>query len=214
MKKILLTLLIFLLPLVTFAANGINGLSVDVTNSVMTYGGVFRGATSVWYRATFVGALKAAAGGSGATWTAPDANTLGGYRLDAAGEKLYFSESITAMYDGATDLEFKVTWEVNEVAASDGTVDLQLVCYYKGHYDTVNKTQTLEVAHTITGNKAQYTRHVTTFTIDWDATDNIVEVADKMAFILNLETDTSECDDIIINATMFRYKTAKMNPEV
>jgi len=45
--------------------------------------------------------------------------------------------------------------------------------------------------------------------IDWDAVDNIVEVGDKMSFILNLETDTSECDDIIINTIMFRYKTPK-----
>ena len=175
---------------------------------------VLRGETSLWYYASSACAINAATGSSGATLTVPDSNTLGGYQLNAEGEKLYFAKSVISIWDGASDLEFKVTWEVNEASASDGTVDLQLICYYKGHYETVNKTQTLEEAVTITGNKAQYTRHTTTFTINWDETDNVVEVGDKISFILNLQTATSECDDIIINMLMFKFKTNKVRIEI
>ena len=186
--------------------------SLDVNKVVAnTY---IRGATSLWWVARSAPTVNAATGASGATLVVPNANSLGGYQLNAVGEQIYFSKSIESIWDGASDLEFKVTWEVNEAASSDGTVDLQLICYYKGDHETVNKTQTLEVAHTITGNKAQYTRHTTTFTVNWDETDNVVEAADKMSFILNLETDTSECDDVIINIIMFRFKTNKIRTEV
>lgn len=185
-----------------------------IEGATFTASSAIQGATSLWYRAVHMNALNVATGASGATWTAPSANTLGGYQLNAVGEILYTGDSVTSMWDGASDLIVNVTWEVNEAASADGTVDLQLICYYKGDHDTATKSQTLEEAHTITGNKAQYTRHVTSFTIDYDAVDNIVEIADKISFVLNLETDTSECDNIIINTIMFKYKTKKMNPEV
>lgn len=182
--------------------------------STITSTGVINGTSSLWWDAKSISGVSAAPGASGAAFTAPDANTLGGYRLSDAAHKLYFNESISSMWDGASDLEFKVTFEVNDATPSDGTVDLQLVCYYKGNHDTAHKTQTLEVAHTTTSDKTRYTRHTITFTIDWDKTSHVVEVADKMSFVLNLETDTSEIDDIIINTIMFRYKTIKMNVEV
>lgn len=202
------------LTVVTVDSDGTAGNITLDPDGIVNTTEVIRGVTSLWWFAVNSSAFNAATGASGATWVACDTNTLGGYKLNADNELLYFNESITQVWDGSTDLQFKVTWEVNEVAASDGTVDLQLKCYYKGDHETSCKTQTVEVAHTITGNKARYARHVTTFTIDWDAVSNIVEVADKMSFILNLETDTSECDDIIINTRMFRYRTAKLNPEI
>lgn len=196
---------------------GVVRIGDGVTNYIeIGTNGLIRAATSLWWDAKSTDASSAAPGGSGATWTAPDANTLGGYKLDANTEKLYFNESISSMWDGASDLEFKVIFEVNvdnTGGATSDTVDLQLICYYKGNGDTANKTQTLEEAKTV-GKSAQYKRFTTTFTIDWDATDNIVEVADKMSFILNLETDTSEVDDIIVNTIMFRYKTKKIQVEV
>ena len=65
------------------------------------------------------------------------------------------------------------------------------------------------MAHTITGDKAQYTQHVTTFTINYDLTNHVVQALDVLGFILNLETDTSECDDIIINYAEIKYRTTK-----
>lgn len=175
--------------------------------------GLVGAATSLWWDAKSVDASSASPGASGAVWVAPDANTLGGYRLSAAAHKIYFNESITSMWDGVSDLQFRVVWEVNEVAAADGDVDLKLICYYKGNHETVNKTQTLTESHTVTGDKAQYTRHSTVFTIDWDVVANIVEVGDKMSFILSCEA-TGDVTDIIANTIMFRNKTAKINVEV
>ena len=180
---------------------------------LVTVPDVIRGATSLWWDAKSSAASSASPGASGATHVPSDANTLGGYQLNAASEKLYFNESITSVWDGASDLQFRVTWEINEVAAADGDVDLQLICYYKGDHEIVNKTQTLNVAHTVTGDKARYTRHATIFTINWDEVGNIVEVGDKMSFILNCEA-TGDVTDVIINTIMFRYKTNQIQVEV
>ena len=172
--------------------------------------------TSLWYRANHIPAFALSPGASGATFVPPSSDSLGGWNLDAANEYLYSGDSVTSMWDGASDLSFRVTFEVNvdnTGGADADTVDLQLICYYKGHDEIVCKMQTLEEAKTV-GKSARYKRFTTAFTIDWDAASNIVEVGDKMHFRLNLEVDTSEVDDIIINTIMFRYKTAKMNPEV
>jgi len=45
------------------------------------------------------------------------------------------------------------------------------------------------------------------FVINWDKVDNVVEVGDIVHVHLNLETDTSEVDDIIINNIAFHYNT-------
>ena len=86
---------------------------------------------------------------------------------------------------------------------------LKLISYYKGDHEATNKTQTVEVAHTITGNKAQYTQHMTEFIINYDLVDHVVQALDILGFILNLETDTSECDDIIINYAELKYRSTK-----
>jgi len=167
------------------------------------------GTTSLYYHEYIISAFSTSTGASGATLTAPTANTLGGYQLDVNTEQLYFSMHVENDWDGATDITVEVYWEVNEAEAADGTVDLQLICYYKGDHEATNKTQTQEEAHTITGNKAQYTQHKTTFTINWDESENVVEIEDVIGFILNLETDTSECDDVIINHMVSKYQTIK-----
>jgi len=162
----------------------------------------------VYWFVQFLCAHAVVAGASGATWTAPDANTLGGYRLNASTEYLYFGASLASNWEGSSDIEVKVNWECNvdnTGGADADTVDLKLVCYYKDHAGTVNKTQTLEEAVTV-GKSAQYQRWTTTFTINWDETDNVVVVGDKMSMILSLETDTSEVDDVVINFLNFRYK--------
>lgn len=171
------------------------------------------GTTPLYYHEHNAPAFSTATGASGATLTAPTANTLGGYQLDVNTEQLYHTMHIEGDWAGATDIIMEVYWEVNEVAADDGTVDLKLTCYYKRDHEATNKTQTLEEAHTITGNKAQYTQHLTTFTINWDETDNVVIVEDILSFILNLETDTSECDDVIINHILTKYQTIKPSPQ-
>lgn len=193
----------------------VDAIKID-SNQKVTTTGVIQGATSLWYRATHIPAFAMSPGGSGATFTAPDGNTLGGMILSAAGHYLYSGDSITSMWDGASDLSLRVTWEVNvdNTAGADAdTVDLQLICYYKGDAEITTKSQTVEVPVTV-GKSARYKRFTTVFPIDWDLAGNIVENGDKIHFRINLETDTSEVNNIIVNTLMFRYQTAKVNPEV
>ena len=51
------------------------------------------------------------------------------------------------------------------------------------------------------------------FTINFDEGGNVVDAEDVFSFIINLETDTSECDDIILNYCEFKYRTTKPAPE-
>ena len=154
-------------------------------------------------------------GASGATYTSPDGNTIGGWQLNAVGETLEAGTDIHADWDGASDLIVGVNFEVN-VNNTGGlvtdTVDLKLVVFYKANGDLVTKTQTIEVATTV-GQSAQYKKFNASFTINWDEESNVVEAGDLVRFILNLETDTSEVDDIIINDCKFYYNTTHMGIE-
>jgi len=223
MKKLLLFLILALFPLM-----GMGQMTIDLdmmttlkylvlTDSLVVKGTIngyqSNGTTPLHYHEHNAPAFSTATGASGATLTAPSANTLGGYRLDVNTEQLYHTMHVESDWDGASDLIVDVFWEVNEAEADDGTVDLKLICYYKGNHEATNKTQTLEEAHTITGNKAQYTQHMTSFTINWDEAENVVEAEDILSFILNLETDTSECDDIIVNHILTKYRTTKPSPQ-
>ena len=75
------------------------------------------------------------------------------------------------------------------------------------------KFQTLAVATTV-GKSARYKQFKMTFTVDFDAGGNVIDVLDTIAFALNLETDTSEVDDIIINIVELRYKMNRPALEV
>ena len=178
--------------------------------------GAYRAINSVWWRCRWLDAFAVSPGGSGATWTAPDSNTLGGYQLDAATEYLYFDARICDDWDGSSDIIVMVTFEVN-VDNTGGdpadTVDLSLLCYYKGDAETANKTQTVEVAKTV-GQSPQYKQFTTEFTVDYDAVSNVVDSDDIISFRLNLETDTSEVDNVIINFIGIRYRTAKVSMEI
>ena len=195
----------------------------DVTDAVYSRGSgvhkfdaVIRFASSLYWKTEHIELSSVDPGGSGATWTTMDANTLGGYLIDAAGEYLYFQGDACSDWDGASDIEVKVIFEVNVDNGGGGgtdTVDLSLLSYYKGDGDTVNKTQTVEEATTV-GASAQYKQFVATITLNWDETDNIIEIGDKLSFRLNLETDTSEVDNIIINHIHIKYKSAKVGKEV
>jgi len=153
-------------------------------------------------------------GASGATWQEADANHLSGYQLNAASEYLHITAGVHGDWDAASDIEIKVVFEILTAGASAGdTVDIAARCYYKGTGDTATKTQTPETAVTV-NDDAQYTQYVATITIDHDLADNVVDVGDKMSIRINLETDTSEVDNILVSHVNFRYKTAQVGPEV
>jgi hypothetical protein len=155
-------------------------------------------------------------GASGAALVAPSANTPGGYQLDASSEELYFDFHLHNDWDAASDLTIKVRFEVNIDNSGGGvgdTVDLRLRAFYKGIGGTSCRTQTVEVATTV-GQSAQYKSFEATFTIDYDiGGGNNLALDDDLGLILNLETDTSEVDDIVITHVSFEYNTNKVSVE-
>jgi hypothetical protein len=176
---------------------------------------VLRGATSLYRRYYHVALAAVNPGASGATWTPPDGSTVGGWQLNAATEVLYLNSDIHADWDGATDIILEVKFEVNFDNSGGGagdTVDLKFVPYYKGLTEAVTKTQTVEVA-TVVGASARYKQFKATFTINYDEVSNVVEAGDCLRGILNLETDTSEVDDIIINEATIYYQTTHVGIE-
>lgn len=179
---------------------------------MFTAGGDFEGVTSKWWYCQYISMLEVSPGGSGATWTEPDANTIGGYQLDLSSEHLDFGARTCPNWDAASDLRMGIVFEVN-VDNTGGlvtdTVDLQLLCYYKGVGDTSSKTQTLEEV-TVVGQSPQYQVFQALFLIDYNpGGGNDVDIYDVLAFEVNLETDTSEVDDVIINFGAFAFQTAE-----
>jgi len=174
-----------------------------------------RGSTSLWWHAYCVDAASVSPGGSGASWLAADANHLEGYQLDAANEYLYLTACLHSDWDAASDPEIKVTFEI--MGAGTGADDKERIiaqCYYKGHDGAVGtKTQSPYGDVTI-NDDAQYTLYTATITIDHDLAANVVNVGDKMSIRINLDTANSDVDDILISHINFRYRTAKMLPEV
>ncbi len=187
----------------------------DWNSQALTETGTITAATSVWHHEHDLFATSLNPGASGATRTAPNSNTLGGWQLDASGETLYFEAHMEAEWDASSDLIINAWWEVNvdnTGGAGGDTVDLRLVVRYKGEGETAIKTQTVEVATTV-GASAQYKQFKTSFTIDYDAASNVINSLDLLSFAINLETDTSEVDDIILNLMELRYPTTKPSLE-
>lgn len=175
-----------------------------------------RARTAVYRRYYHMPLFASNPGATGPTFTAPSANTTGGYRLDAATEFLYLEADIHSDWDGASDLKVEVFFQVNvdnTGGAVGDTVDLKLVGYFMGTGDTASKVPTIAEVATVVGKSAQYKLFKAEFTVDYDTVANVVEAGDKCGFILNLETDTSEVDDIIVtNASMY-YNTTHIGIE-
>jgi hypothetical protein len=172
-------------------------------------GSVIRATTSLYRRYYHLPLGSANPGSSGATWIVAGANTTGGWRLTNAAHLIRGQADVHADWDGASDLTVEIHFCVNVDNSGGGagdTIDLRINAYYKGEGDTATKTQAVEVA-TVIGASARYKQFKASFTIDWNAAGNIVEVGDLIAFVLNLETDTSEVDDVIITDMAFFYPT-------
>jgi len=192
------------------------GAAFDWNAQNLTNTGTITAGSSIWWHEYIISPSETSPGASGATFTPPGANTVGGYQLDVNTEFVYFWSHIEADWDAASDVVVEVFFEVN-VNNTGGlvtdTVDLQLICRFKGDAETAVKTQTLEVANVV-GQSAQYKQFETSFAIDYNSGTDPVQVGDIFGMSLNLETDTSEVDNIIINYIEFKYKTTKPAPEV
>jgi len=157
-------------------------------------------------------AINVAPGGSGATEVLPNVDKIGGYRLDAVDEYLYFNGSVCNNWDGINDLRVTIIWELNAASSSDNdSVFLDLACWYKGSDEDTTKYQSLSEG-VLVENETQYTMHSTEFTIDYDLADNVVQMGDIFAFRINLNTGSSDVDDVVINFGHFSYKTRKPQP--
>ena len=155
-------------------------------------------------------------GASGATFVPPSTNTVGGYQINAVGEVLYFDTDIHSDWDGASDIKVEIYFEVNVNNTGGGvgdTVDLKLQGFAKGTGETACKTLSIAEVATVVGQSAQYKLFKAEFTIVYNAVGAVVEVGDKLGFILNLETDTSEVDDIIIVNGSIYYNTTHIGIE-
>jgi hypothetical protein len=174
-----------------------------------------RTTTSLYRRYYHLSLGSANPGASGATWVVASANTTGGWRLTNAAHLLRAQADVHSDWDGATDITVSVNFMVNIDNTGGGvadTVDLKLIAYYKGIGDVACKTQTVEVPTTV-GQSAQYKQFKATFTINWDYALNVVEAGDVIAVVLNLETDTSEVDDIVITSMELYYPTTHVGIE-
>lgn len=170
--------------------------------------------TSIWWYCKYMDAINISPGGSGATEVLPDGNTVGGHRLDAATEYLYFNGGACNNWDSISDLVVKVRYEVNIDNSAGGvndTVELDLLCYYKGNGETTNKTQTVN-SRVEVGQSAQYKMFTAEFTINYDLVSHVVQRGDVLAFKLNLDTVNSDVDNIIVNFARFKYKQKVPQP--
>ena len=174
-----------------------------------------RSATSIYRRYYYLPIASFSPGTSGATWTSADANGTGGWQLNTAGETLEGDVDVHTDWDAASDLEIELYFQINTAANANDTVDLKVVLYYMSPGDSATKTQTVEVATNVggVGGAAQYTMYKTEFVINYDEVDNVVDAGDIIGFQINLETDTSEVDDIIMNHATFHYSTTHVGIE-
>jgi hypothetical protein len=205
------------IPKHTNDATGLeNGLLTDDgTNITLTGTGNHRASTARYRRYYHMALGASNPGASGPTWVVASANTTGGWRLTNAGWLLRGQADVHSDWDGASDLTVGVSFMVNVDNTGGGvgdTVDLKGTIYYKGVGDVATKSQVVEVS-TVVGQSAQYRQFKANFTVDWDYALNVVEAGDVLAFVLNLETDTSEVDDVVVTSMEFFYNTTHIGIE-
>jgi len=187
-------------------------LSIAVATS---FGSTARSTTANFRRYNHIDLFSVNPAASGATFITPSSDSSGGWRLDADTEYLYFNVPINADWDGASNIIVDVTFEVNidnSGGVSTDSVDLKLQCFYKGDGETACKTQIAELSKKVS-TSPRYKQWTSSLTIDWDASGNVVQVGDVIGIILDLETDTSEVDDIIITDISVYYNTTHIGIE-
>lgn len=211
MRHLLLALLMLLTPAAAAWAG-----TETLGGGALTIGtdGTITASSAPWYRCTYIPATAISKGASDATWAAPDGSTLGGWQLDGATEYLYFRAKVCGDWDGASDLRLVCFVEKDCAGGSaNDTIDLKVVSYYKKYDSADTNTQTAETPVTV-DDDARYTQYRALFTIDWDKADNVVEEGDVFSFVMNLETDTSECDDVIVTHCQWSYQVLTPSLEI
>ena len=184
-------------------------------HGLVTTSNFIHGSTSLYRRYYHIPLGSANPGASGATWVVASANTTGGWRLTNAAHLIRGQTDIHADWDGASNPTFNIRFMCNVNNAGGlvtDAVDIKITVYYKGDGDTSTKSQTVEIP-TVIGQSPQYKQFEAEFPIVWNAAGNILESGDVISVVLNLETDTSEVDDIVITAMEFYYPTTHLGIE-
>ena len=187
----------------------------NATKGIVYSDSYVRATTNRYIRATEIALGSANPGASGATWVDANANTTGGWRVTSSAHVLRGGANIHADWDGASDAHLYVKFisNVDNTGGADtDTVDIKATFYYKGKDDVATRGQVVEVS-TVVGKTPQYKGYEADFVIDWDYASNVLKVGDHITVYVNLETDTSEVDDIIIVSMIGLYPTSHIGTE-
>lgn len=178
-----------------------------------TYGSLERegpmGSGGYWHEYN-IDVSSVSPGGSGATLINPNVSTLGGYRLDAINEWLFFTTHVEDDWDGFTEAEVEISFEVNvdNTAGLDtDAVQFQVECWHKfpGEYGCdVNSHE----GNTVIGKSDIHQLFVQDLPVPDIGTDQVI------TFRLNLNTITSDITSVIVNYVEFKYKTKTPANEV
>jgi hypothetical protein len=173
-----------------------------VTNLILVTGGSFERTDGYWHEYNMP-ALELNTGGSGATLIEPNASSLGGYRLDAINETLYFTSHVEEDWDGVDDGNFEIAFEVN-VDNTGGlvtdTVKFQLEVWHKLPTELTNTVFSLE-GNTVVGQSDQHEL------FEQEIIVGNLRAGEVISFRLNLNTIMSQVDNVIVNYVEFKYPT-------
>jgi len=199
-KKISYILSILLVPLVLLIGCSANDPHRDDFYTEASYIRINSDGSGGYWREHNEDGINLSPGNSAATIVPPNLSTLGGYRLDALGEWLYFDCAIEADYDGVGDAQLLIYFEVN-VDNSGGLdadeVDFQVEYWAKSLGERTNTYVTHNIS-TVVGKAEQHDLFV--------ATVDYTPVVDTLvAFRVELITITSDVDNVIINYVKMRY---------
>ncbi len=150
-----------------------------------------------------LGAIELSPGGSGATLIAPNISSLGGYRLDAINEYLYFTSHVEEDWDGVGAGNFEIAFEVN-VDNTGGlvtdTVRFQLEVWHKLPGELTNTVFSLDGVTTV----GQSDQHEL---FEQEIEVGNLRAGEVVAFRININTVLSQVTTVIVNYVEFKYPT-------
>lgn len=201
MRRNILIVILVLLLLIAGCSAG-DPIVDDVYTSA-SYVRVASDGTGGYWHEMEVDIFSISPGGSGATQVIADAFTLGGYRLDAATEYLYFDTHIEDDWDGISDGEVVIYFEVNTDNSGGLVTDvvtINIQNYHKLPGDRITTVSDHEES-VVVGQAEAYDLFVITISI------GNLDLTEVTVYRINLNTILSDVDDIILNYIEFRYPT-------
>lgn len=198
----LLCILVLLLPVLTGCSS-----NDPLTENLYTEASYIRidpitGRGGYWHEYA-MGAIELSPGASGATLITPNISSLGGYRLDAINEYLYYNSHVEHDWDGVSNGLFEIFFEVNvdnTAGLVTDTVKFQLEVWHKLEGELVNTVYSLQ-GNTVVGQSDQHELFQQEIVVG-----NLRSV-EVLSFRLNLNTIQSDVTTVIVNYVEFKYST-------